>query len=118
LHTEGQGRAWWLAPFNQGQRLPPLGADGISGLVSRNKQVLMTALPRSREDQGPLASPAVFAVADLPSLFTPATPAMPSAMSSSPGSLDPLDPIWCIAFDDQGAVAGAWRGRYALSVVE
>ena len=35
LHTEGQHRAWWLSPFNQGQRLPPLGGDGIAVLVSR-----------------------------------------------------------------------------------
>jgi hypothetical protein len=118
LHTRGQDRAWWIAPFNQGQRLPPMGTDGISGLVSRNKQVLMTALPRSREEQEPLAAPAVFSIADLPALFAPAAPAAPSAMSSSPGDLEPLDPIWCVAFDDKNAIAGAWRGRYALSFVE
>ncbi|HWO25418.1 MAG TPA: MBL fold metallo-hydrolase [Kofleriaceae bacterium] len=118
LHTEGQDRAWWIAPFNQGQRLPPMDADGIPGLVSRNKQVLMTSLPRSREEQEPLAAPAVFSIADLPALFSPANAAAPSAMSSSPGDLEPLDPIWCVAFDDRNAIAGAWRGRYALSLVE
>lgn len=118
LHTEGQGRAWWVTPFNQGTRLPPLGDGGVSQLVAHNKQVLMTALPRSRVDQEPLAAPAMFPIADLPSLFVPAAPMTPKAVAISPADLEPLDPIWCVAFDDQGAVAGAWRGRYALSIVE
>jgi len=119
LHTEGQGRAWWLAPFNQGGRLPTLEPDGIPLLVSRNKQVLLTARPRSQEEQQPLPAPAVVRVADLPALFSPATPGKPGAVASSPAAaLEPLDPLWCVAFDDRGALAGAWRGSYALSVVD
>lgn len=118
LHTEGQSRAWWVTPFNQGTRLPPLGEGGMSRLVPRNKQVLMTALPRSRVDQEPLVAPAMFPISALPALFAPAAPMKPEAVAISPGDLEPLDPIWCVAFDDKGAIVGAWRGRYALSVVE
>jgi hypothetical protein len=117
LMTAGAGRAWWISPFNRGRRLPPTDPDGVPRLVALNGAVALTATPRRRASQPAHADPGVVALAELAALFTPAAPFLPGALSVTPPDVAPLDPVWCGAFDDRGAVRGAWRGARAFYVV-
>lgn len=63
------------------------------------------------------ADPAVVPLAELPSLFATANPFAAGAFSVTPPDVEPLEPVWCGAFDDQGALRGAWRGNRAFRVV-
>jgi hypothetical protein len=117
LMTSGSGRTWWISPFNRGRRLPPSDPDGVPRLVALNGQVSLTATPRARGAQPIHADPAVVQLAELSSLFASASPLAASAFSVTPPDVEPLEPVWCAAFDDQGALRGAWRGNRAFSVV-
>jgi hypothetical protein len=86
-------------------------------LVALNGTVSLTATPRARLAQPIHADPAVVPLTEFPSLFATATPFGAGAFSVTPPDVDALDPVWCGAFDDQGALRGAWRGRRAFHVV-
>jgi len=117
LMTSGSGRPWWISPFNRGKRLPPTDPDGVPRLVALNGEISLTATPRARGVQPIHADPAVVPLAELPSLFTTTSPFAAGAFSVTPPDVEPLEPVWCGAFDDQGALRGAWRGNRAFSVV-
>jgi hypothetical protein len=117
LMTSGRGRTWWLSPFNRGKRLPPTDSGGVPRLVALNGEVSLTATPRARAAQPIHAAPAVVPLAELSSLFAVGSQMAAGAFSVTPPDVEPLDPIWCGAFDDQGALRGAWRGNRAFSVV-
>lgn len=117
LMSSGESRAWWISPFNRGRRLPPTEPDGVPRLVARNGAVQLTATPRARANQPVHADPALVSLAELPSLFAADVPRRAEAFSLTPPELEPLDPIWCGAFDDRGALRGAWRGNRAFCVV-
>jgi hypothetical protein len=117
LMTSGSGRNWWISPFNRGKRLPPTDPDGVPRLVELNGEVLLTATPRARGAQPVHTDPGVVPLAEFPSLFTTASPLTVDAFSVTPPDVEPLEPVWCGAFDDQGALRGAWRGNRAFSVV-
>jgi len=117
LMTSGSGRTWWISPFNRGKRLPPTDPDGLPRLVALNGEVSLTATPRARAAQPIHADPAVVPLAEFPSLFATASPFTAGAFSVTPPDVEPLEPIWCGAFDDQGVLRGAWRGKRAFTVV-
>lgn len=117
LMTSGSGRTWWISPFNRGKRLPPTDPDGVPRLVALNGEVSLTATPRARAVQPIHIDPAAVPLAELPSLFATASPFSAGAFSVTPPDVEPLEPVWCGAFDDQGALRGAWRGNRAFSVV-
>jgi Metallo-beta-lactamase superfamily len=109
------GRTWWISPFNQGKRLPPITA--LSPLVARNGSVSLTATPLARAAQPTHVHPGNVPLAELPALFAPASPFAPGALAVTPPDVEPLEPVWCGAFDDRGALRGAWRGERAFRVV-
>lgn len=117
LMTAGAGRAWWISPFNRGKRLPPTSPDGVPRLVALNGEVFLTAAPRRRDQQPRHPDPGIVPLAELPSLFTPSASTAAGALRVTPPALAPLEPLWCGAFDDQGALRGAWRGERAFTVV-
>jgi hypothetical protein len=117
LMTAGGGRTWWISPFNRGRRLPPTDPDGLPRLVALNGEVSLTATPRAGAAQPIQDEPAIVRLIDLPSLFAVTSPVVAGAFSVTPPALEPLDPVWCAAFDDQGALRGAWRGNRAFRVV-
>jgi hypothetical protein len=117
LMTTGSGRPWWISPFNQGVRLPPVDPDGLPRLVGLNGAVSLTGTPHRRSAQAVHPDPALVTLAELPTLFAPGQPILPGGFSVTPPSVQPLDPLWCAAFDDQGVVRGAWRGNRAYTVV-
>jgi hypothetical protein len=117
LMTSGSGRTWWISPFNRGKRLPPTDPDGVPRLVALNGEISLTATPRARGVQPLHVDPAVVPLAELPSLFATASPFAAGAFSVTPPDVEPLEPVWCAAFDDQGALRGAWRGNRAFRVV-
>lgn len=117
LMTAGAGRAWWISPFNRGKRLPPTSPDGVPRLVDLNGEVALTATPRRRDQQPRHPDPGIVPLSALPALFAPSTSAVPGALLVTPPALEPLEPLWCGAFDDQGALRGAWRGACAFTIV-
>jgi hypothetical protein len=117
LMTSGSGRTWWISPFNRGKRLPPTDPDGVPRLVALNGEISLTATPRARGVQPIHVDPAVVPLAELPSLFATASQFAAGAFSVTPPDVEPLEPVWCGAFDDQGALRGAWRGNRAFRVV-
>jgi hypothetical protein len=117
LMTSGRGRTWSISPFNRGRRLPPTDPEGVPRLVALNGEVSLTATPRARTAQPIHADPAAVPLAELPSLFAAAAPLAVGAFSVTPPDIEPLDPVWCGAFDDRGALRGAWRGNRAFRVV-
>lgn len=117
LMTPGGGRPWWISPFNRGKRLPPTDLDGVPRLVARNGEVSLTATPRPRATQPVHLEPAFVRLAELPALFAPVRSMGAGSFSVTPPDVEPLDAVWCGAFDDQGALRSAWRGRRAFRVV-
>jgi hypothetical protein len=117
LMTAGAHRAWWISPFNRGKRLPPTSPEGVPRLVGLNGEVALTATPRRRDQQPRHPDPGVVSLAELPALFAPVASAAAGALLVTPPTLAPLEPLWCGAFDDQGALRGAWRGERAFTVV-
>jgi len=115
--TSGSGRTWWISPFNRGKRLPPTDPDGVPRLVALNGEISLTATPRARGVQPIHVDPAVVPLAELASLFATASPFAAGAFSVTPPDVEPQEPVWCTAFDDQGALRGAWRGHRAFRVV-
>lgn len=116
LARAGGGRAWWITPFSPA-RIPSLGPDGIPRFVALNGRVLLTATPRSRRDQPSWQAPAELVVGDLHGWFEPGTPAGASSVASAPPPIEPLDAVWCVAFDRQARISGAWRGNRAFAIV-
>lgn len=117
LMTEDDGRAWMITPFSKPPKLPSTEPEGIPRLVQRNKRVLLTATPRGREHQPVPPPDGVVPLGVLDDYFRPARPVTEHAALATPPRLEPLDPVWCVAFDSDGKVRGAWRGARAFSVV-
>jgi hypothetical protein len=116
LARPGSGRAWWITPYSCA-RIPSLDPDGIPRFVVLNGRVLLTATPRSRNDQPSWRSPAEISIDDLHGVFQPGAPAGANAIASSPPPVGPLDAVWCVAFDRSAQIIGAWRGDRAFAVV-
>jgi hypothetical protein len=115
LLPSGARRTWWISPFNRGRRLPP--AENVARLVTLNGEVSLTATPLARATQPTHVHPGDVPLAELPALFAPASPFAPGALTVTPPDVEPLEPVWCGAFDDRGALRGAWRGERAFRVV-
>lgn len=115
LMAPGRSGVWVVAPFSPSQ-IPSVHADGLPWLVERNGSVHVTAAPLARYRQ-PLPPPSV-SLADLATLFVGAgaPPGTNVSAVSPPLGLRALDAIWAIAFSDDGAVRGQWRGPRAFTV--
>lgn len=115
LMPHGSERAWMVAPFSPCQ-LPAVHGEGLPWLVARNGLVLLTAAPLAHSRQP--FPPAEVAVDELAALFSRGAPAGSGAVAISPPiGLRAFDAVWCVAFDDAGAVCGRWRGPRAFAVV-
>jgi hypothetical protein len=121
LMTSEPGRPWLITPYNRGAGLPSVErADGLPMLIDRNREVLLTAIPASLEQQPVWQAPGVVRLADLADRARGRQAhrfADPGVVLGPTEPLEPLDPVWCAAFDDQGRLRGRWRGSRALSVV-
>lgn len=125
-----RGRAWVVTPFNrQSPPLPrardvPTGSpeEGLRVLLCGETGVLLTSIPAAAERQVNWPPPARLTRGELDTAIPAVrrgSPFMADAVQISSGlDLEALDPVIGLAFDDQGALRGRWRGRAAFELVE
>lgn len=113
-------RAWLVTPYNS-SALPQLTRlEGLPRLLSVEPEVLLTAVPASKQVQA--IQPALGQVR-IGQLVTRTVQQkagrsfLEGGTDIRPGSaVGPLDPLWCVAFDKGGSVQGKWRGQAAIAV--
>ena len=103
-------RSWICAPFEL-QGLPDFGAgQGVEFLLQAEPRLHLTKLPRRAE--------ALSAVVTLSEMRTAsAVPASGGRPIKPIPPKGPLAAVWCVAFDNNGGMAGRWRGPAAVEVV-
>jgi len=122
MQSNGGPRAWCLTPFNSYHKLPkPEPNDGLDFMLERERSVLLSALPASRDLQACWPHPAVVPLNE----FHERTRFAATGDSyldngeevTASSAVGPLDPLWVCSFDDAGHVVGRWRGDAAVEVV-
>ena len=119
LEPSQKPRAWVVTPYNS-SGIPC--TDGIVSLTNTQSPVMITAFPmsgrlQSAMDHGELSISDQAEVLEHCKVKKRINPLAVGKEEIRPRTgCAPLDPIWCIAFDDQGAVTSRWRGRAAFEV--
>lgn len=116
----GHSRAWLVTPFNSSD-LPHLTRlEGLPTLLNHEPEVLLTAIPASKYVQAAQPAGGFVRLAQLVDRQA-GQKAGGSFLSggtviNSGSAVGALDPVWCVAFDQTGAIQGRWHGRAALAV--
>jgi hypothetical protein len=112
-------RAWLLTPYNSSNLPRSDEHDGLDLLLDAQSPVMLTAPAVSKRFLAAVESGRVTpsSLADLTTKFSQGKQwAQDDTLIQPSTAKGPLDPVWCVAFDDKGAVVGRWRGSAALDI--
>lgn len=121
MTARAASRAWFVTPYNSSKLPRVADQEGLPALLAMEPSILLTGVPASKRVQAPVAAPGKVSLASLVSRTSQQPTGLAfldQGVEVRPGhATGVLDCVWCVAFDDQGAVRGRWRGRGALEVV-
>ncbi|MCB9730850.1 MAG: MBL fold metallo-hydrolase [Deltaproteobacteria bacterium] len=116
-------RAWLVTPYNASHlpRFDP--EEGAQALLASEPRLLVTAMPASRATAGGrLPASGVIRRSQIVARSTvqpTGNPFVDGGRDVRPAKrMRPLDAVWCVAFDQTGALRGLWRGREAFVLEE